>query len=121
MLARLLVLWTISVLTLVALAASDDPKLSASAPLASENLTIWLISGPDRSNGRHYLTLSEAMEQKKLIVHETGTVNQLAVENVSDDVVFIPAGSIVKGGKQDRTIGTDLICTKQDGKMPIDA
>lgn len=103
----------------------NSPQLvdgqAVETPLTSGNLTVWLITGADQSNGRTYLTLAEAMEQKKLIVHETGNVNQLTVENVSDEVVFIPAGSIVKGGKQDRTLGTDLILTKKDGKLPIDA
>jgi hypothetical protein len=95
--------------------------LRVSGPYASGNLLVWLVHGPDRTNGRAYLTLAEAMEQKKLVVHETGDVNQLAVENVSDEVVYIPAGSVVKGGRQDRTLGTDVIITRADGRMPIDA
>jgi hypothetical protein len=102
-------------------AVATDGKLSVSGPYDSGNLTVWLVEGPDTSAGRTYTTLSEALEQKKVIVHETGNVNTLAIENVSDDVVFVPAGSIVKGGRQDRTLGTDLIITKADGKMPIDA
>jgi hypothetical protein len=35
--------------------------------------------------------------------------------------VFITSGDIVKGGRQDRTIGTDLICSAKSGKMPIAA
>lgn len=95
--------------------------LTVDEPITRDNLTIWLLRGPDRSGGKTYLTLSEAMEQKKLIVHETGDVNELAVENVSDETVFIPAGSIVKGGQQDRTLGSDLIITLADGKVPIAA
>lgn len=95
--------------------------LSITGPYSSGNLAVWLVHGPDRSKGRNYLTVAEAVEQKKLIVHETGDVNQLLVENVSDDVVFIPAGSIVKGGRQDRTLGTDVIITRADGRMPIDS
>jgi hypothetical protein len=102
-------------------AVDSTQKLSVEAPITKDNLTVWLVRGPDRSGGKNYLTLSEAMVQKKLIVHETGNVNELAVENVSDQTVFIPAGSIVKGGQQDRTLGSDLIITKADGKMPIAA
>jgi hypothetical protein len=33
--------------------------------------------------------------------------------------VYIQAGEIVKGGKQDRTLGTDMIITRAMGKTPI--
>jgi hypothetical protein len=88
-------------------------------PFTHDNLTIFLISGPDQSNGRTYLTLQEALDQKKVVVHETGNVNELSVENVSNDPVFIQAGEIVKGGQQDRTLGTDMILTKAMGNTPI--
>ncbi|HMP58486.1 MAG TPA: hypothetical protein PKD86_03950, partial [Gemmatales bacterium] len=104
----------------VASVALEDGQ-TLSGPYTSGNLAVYLVHGPDRTGGRRYLTLAEAMEQNKLIVHETGDVNTLAIECVSDDIVFIPAGSVVKGGKQDRTLGSDVIITRDDGKMPIDA
>src|SRR5690242_18053111 len=78
-------------------------------PHTHDNLTIYLIHGPDRAASAKYLTLQEALEQKKVIVHETGNVNELAIENVGDADVYIQSGEIVKGGKQDRTIGSDMI------------
>jgi len=60
-----------------------DLKLSGA--YTHENLTIFLISGEDRIKGKNFLTLQEAIEQKKMIVHETENVNGLAVENVSSD------------------------------------
>lgn len=104
----------------VASVALEDGQ-TLSGPYTSGNLAVYLVHGPDRTGGQRYLTLAEAMEQNKLIVHETGDVNTLAIECVSDDIVFIPAGSVVKGGKQDRTLGSDVIITRADGKMPIDA
>lgn len=90
-----------------------------SGPYTHDNLTVFLVHGPDRLAGKKYLTLQEALEQKKVVVHETGNVNELAVENNSDVDVFIQAGDIVRGGQQDRTLGNDLILGAKSGRVPI--
>lgn len=38
-----------------------------------------------------------------------GTVNTLIAKNISSDTIFIMAGEVVKGGKQDRVIGQDVV------------
>lgn len=96
-------------------------QLQVSGPYGKENLTVFLIHGPDRLRAARYLTFQEAIDQKKLIVHETGTVSELEIENVSDEDIYIQSGDIVKGGKQDRTIATDFIASAQGGKVPIAA
>ena len=65
------------------------------------------------------LTLQDAMEQKKVVVYETGSVNELAIENLSSADVYIQSGDIVKGGRQDRVIPTDYILTSHSGRLPI--
>src|SRR6266480_212859 len=67
-----------------------------SGPYAHENLQIFLVHGPDRIKGKSWLTLAEAIDAKKVVVHETGSVNELSIENVGDDEVFVEAGEIVK-------------------------
>src|SRR5256885_13068962 len=67
-----------------------------SGPYAHENLSVFLIHGPNRSS-RKMLTFEEAMDQHKVIVYETRNVNELAIENVSNEDVFIESGDIVKG------------------------
>ncbi len=95
-------------------------KYRLSGPYTHENLTVYLIHGEDQVKDRNFLTLDEALEQKKVLVHETKTVNQLAVENVSDkDEVFIQAGDIVKGGQQDRVLAYDLVVPPKSGKVAI--
>src|SRR5438309_180220 len=42
-----------------------------SGPYTHENLTVFLIHGPSAIK-EQYLTLEEALKQKKVIVHETG-------------------------------------------------
>ena len=94
-----------------------------SGPYMFSNLTIYLIHGQDRAGASPPLTLpltlSEAMEQKKVIVHETQAVNELAIENISDEQVFIQSGDIVKGGQQDRVLALDMIIAPKSGRIPI--
>jgi hypothetical protein len=119
-------------LTLSALAIAEDNKGKAkplddpaatytfSGPYAHDNLTIFLVHGKDTLSGKPLLTLQEALEQKKVVVHETKEVNELSVDNVSPDVeIYIQAGDIVKGGQQDRIISYDLIVPPKSGKIPI--
>src|SRR5215217_9776340 len=52
-------------------------------PYQHENLTIFLIHGPDQPGAPMFTPLQEAMERNLVIVHETSDVNELAIENVS--------------------------------------
>ena len=92
-----------------------------SGPYTHDNLTVFLIHGKDKVDLSKYLTLQEAIEQKKVVVHETGDVNQLSIENVSDVPVYVQSTDIVKGGRQDRTIANDFICPPHSGTVPIAA
>jgi hypothetical protein len=110
----------LAVSTASAQPAAPADELTFSGPYTHQNLTIFLVHGKDQLAGRKFLTLQEALEQKKIVVHETKNVGELAVENVSDDVeVFIQSGDIVKGGQQDRVLGYDLIVSAKSGKVPL--
>ena len=106
--------------------AADDAKTNAtseqrlSGPFTHENLTIYLVHGADTLKG-NYLTLEEAMASKQVQVHETEDVNELAIENVGREPVFVQSGDIVKGGKQDRCIATDFTLDPKSGKVKIAA
>ena len=111
-----------SVCVLAALAASWSVRAAdyrLSGPFTHENLSVFLIHGPSQSS-RHFLTLQEALEQKKAIVYETGRVNALAIENVSgSQEIYVQSGDIVKGGQQDRTLKDDLIIPTNSGKISL--
>jgi hypothetical protein len=92
-----------------------------SEPVAHENLTIFFLFGEDQIKGKKILTLDEALKDKKVIVHETKNVNELAIENVSKEEVFVQAGDIVKGGQQDRTIAIDAIIQPKSGRVPLNS
>jgi hypothetical protein len=96
----------------------SDYKLSG--PYTHDNLTVFLVHGPDQIEGKNYLTLQEALEQHAAIVHETGNVNELSVENLSSDAdVYIQSGDIVKGGKQDRVLHYDVVLSPRSGRVPL--
>jgi hypothetical protein len=92
-----------------------------SGPYTHKNLAIFLLHGADQSRGPAPLTLQEAMKQKKVIVRETGEVNELTIQNRSNQEVFVQAGDIVKGGQQDRVLALDLIVPPRSGRIPIEA
>ena len=84
-------------------AAAPAPGWALSGPFIHQNLAVYLIHGRDVHPGTKFLTLQEALAAKQVIVHETGAVNELQLENVSSEFeVFIQAGDIVKGGRPRR-------------------
>src|SRR5262245_36873783 len=92
---------------------------TVSGPYLHKNLTSLLLRGADQRQDRRPLTLQEAMERKGFVVHETGAVNNLAIENLSDEEVFVQSCDIVKGGRQDRVLALDLIVPPKSGKVQI--
>ena len=111
-------------------------QLKLHGPVSHRNLSVYVITGtaitrrefvkdePSDSNKDpfQYTSLSEAIQQKWVTVHETGSVNQLSIENRSPDhTVVVLAGSIVKGGKQDRVLSHDLVVPPNSGKIAIDS
>lgn len=90
-------------------------------PFTHGNLSVFLIHGKDKIKGATFITLQEALVQRKVIVRETREVNELTIENISGDEVYVQSGDIVKGGKQDRMFATDLILPPRSGKVPISA
>lgn len=102
--------------------APAEPPTVLSSAHAHENLTVFVLRGPDVLESGNILTLQEALEKGLAVVHETGSVNLLEVENLSvDHELFLQSGDIVKGGKQDRIIADDMLVQAKSGKVPCPA
>ena len=99
-------------------AASSNYRFSG--PYTHGNLTVFLVHGKDLTN-KTFLTLQEALAQKKVRVYETKDVNELAIRNLSNQDIYVQAGDIVRGGDQDRMISVDFIVPPKSGRMPIAA
>ncbi|MDD5065948.1 MAG: hypothetical protein PHF84_02760 [bacterium] len=103
-------------------AASQYNEYTVTDPYTYRNLAIFLIRGRNTIKADRFITLDEAIRQKKIIVYETEEVNELSVRNLSKkDTIFIQSGDIVKGGKQDRVIRFDIIIPPRSGRIPIDS
>src|SRR5215472_4615365 len=47
------------------------PKYVLSGPFTHQNLTVFLIHGPDRLKSKKFLMLAEALEKKDFVIYET--------------------------------------------------
>ena len=93
-------------------------SFSVTGPFTHENLSIFLLRGSDAFDGNRFIPLDEALEQKCVIVHETGNVGQLEIENLSEALdLYVQAGDVVKGGRQDRTLGVDFVLPAKSGRV----
>ena len=125
----LALLITLAITALVARSASlgpqDQPTAKSSyrlsGPYTYKNLTIFLVHGKELMPGKNFLTLQEALAQKKVIVYETKDVNELAIRNLSNQDVYVQSGDVVRGGDQDRMISTDFIVPPKSRRIPIAA
>jgi hypothetical protein len=97
-------------------AAGAEPAISG--PFVHENLAIYFIHGAS-APGAVPLTLQEAMTKGTVRVVETGSVNELKIENLGDEEVFIQSGDIVKGGRQDRVLTVSFVLPRKSGEVPI--
>lgn len=100
--------------------STEQAEYSVLGPYAHENLAVYLVQSKEKTDDTKYMTLEEALEKGKVIVHETGNVGTLAIENNAENIyIFIQAGDIVRGGKQDRTIGYDYVVPPKSGKLKL--
>ena len=69
-----------------------------------------------------YMTLQEAIGKNKIKITESsnsGTVNNLVIENISKDTIIIITGDVIKGGKQDRIVSQDIVLSPSSGKKSL--
>jgi len=98
--------------------AAADPALRVSGPFVHDNLAVYFLHGAS-AGGAIPLTLQEALAKGSVQVTETGRVNELEIENRGGEEVFIQAGDIVKGGKQDRVLTVSFVLPPRSGRVPI--
>jgi hypothetical protein len=102
---------------------SLDAHKTALAPITFENLTIMPVVSSAAQAAPSYLVLDEGMKAGKVRVIETGdggSVNELVLHNRADQPLFLMAGEVIIGGKQDRIIGKDtVIPAKSRQTIPV--
>ena len=92
-----------------------------------ENLRLYPIIAKDSfklafEGISRFTSLKDALAQSKIAIQEAGgggSVNNLIVENLSSDTIILNCGEVIKGGKQDRVINTDLVLYPHSGKKTV--
>ena len=89
-------------------------------PCHSKNLIVFPLFTAGCGHGGPW-TLDEALARKALRITEKGEGNvpELLVENTSDSSIFLLAGEIVTGGKQNRVISQDLLLAPHSGPISL--
>jgi hypothetical protein len=98
--------------------ADSEPVITG--PHVHDNLAVYFVHG-ESAPGPVPLTLQEALGKGSVRVIETGEVNELKVENTGNEDVFIQAGDIVKGGKQDRVLTLSFVLPPKSGEVGLAA
>ncbi|HMI92131.1 MAG TPA: DUF6569 family protein [Polyangiales bacterium] len=103
--------------------APEVPAAHIGEPLMVENLTIFPVHGEHEAAPIALTTLDAALAKGDAVVSELsdgGEVNRLHIRNKGKRAIYVLAGTVVKGGKQDRQIGQDFVI-EQGKKVAVDA
>jgi len=110
------------------LAVSPGPEIENAlsgivigSPVAYRNLAIWPLLSREGGVGRDYLTLDYALENGLLRIEEKngGSVPEVTTVNLSSRPVFIFAGEIIAGARQDRIVRRDTLLAPCGGRMSL--
>lgn len=115
-------------------AAQDDSQLNGIRrflknchfleEISHRNLAVIPVTIPEGEMAFKILTLDEVIKSGNLIIKEvsqSGSVNSLSLQNKSDGYVFIMAGEILSGSKQDRILQQDVLLPPNSNKTIISA
>lgn len=105
----------------------DEAKLKS---FTYKNLRIYPIKAKttlkeQTKNYSRYTSLKEALDKKKISITEKegrgegAEVNTLYAQNTSNDTLFLMAGEVIQGGKQDRVIGQDVVIPPKSAKVKL--
>jgi hypothetical protein len=92
------------------------------SPIASGNLAVFPLTPKGSVDDANYLTLDEAFKAKVLAIKEMGeggSVNTLLVSNSGDKPVYVMAGELLLGGKQDRIMGQSTVIPPKAARMEV--
>jgi hypothetical protein len=102
------------------LSLGPDDNFQVGARGTFDNVTVFAITAKRQAKLPPMTTLDAAIAKGQAEVRERGAgagsyerdaprVNELVIENKGDTAIYVLAGTIVKGGNQDRQIGQDFI------------
>jgi hypothetical protein len=92
--------------------ATLSERMEMLTPIQVESLTLTpIVAKATPEKPEQLIVLDEAMKKKLVRIHEVKDedVNNLTLTNKSDQPLFLLAGEVIIGGKQDRIIGKNTI------------
>lgn len=104
----------------VSLAALMGPAISepiVSAPVSYDNLSVYFVRG--NSTGSTPLTLDQAVNNGQAKVRWNDSGDPITVENFSNRSLFIPAGTMLRGGLQDQVVGLGTLLPPHSGPITL--
>jgi hypothetical protein len=98
----------------------DQGTFEVTGPYVHENMTVFLLHSNEQDD-REFITLDQGLKDGVVKVSEQNQaqVNQLEINNESDQYLFLQEGDRVVGGQQDRIIITSLVIPPKSGNMPL--
>lgn len=90
-------------------------------PITAGNLIVVPVRVRYSGEFHNILAMEEAINSNILKIIESGSVNQLYLENDSDRWVFLMGGEILKGGKQNRILQHDVLLSPWSGRINVGA
>jgi hypothetical protein len=80
-------------------------------PTVHEHLAIYPVFRKVAFDIEDYLTLDEAQKAKVIVIteRESGSVPVVVIRNIGSKPIYIMAGEIIIGGKQDRMVSHDVL------------
>lgn len=96
-------------------------NISIGKPYHYKNLTIFPVIRKKTMEFSNLVSLDEALDKKYLEVSEAGEGNvpEVEVRNTSKFYVFMMAGEILVGGKQDRMVKDDILLKPKSEKVKV--
>ncbi len=104
-------------LATLTVSAMSQTVPAVSAPVTYENLAVYFVRG-NGSGGAAPLTLDQAVTSGQAKVRWRDG-NPITVENLSDLGVFVPFGTLLKGGLQDQVTSASLFLPPHSGPIPL--
>jgi hypothetical protein len=97
-------------------------QLRVSGPFTHKNMEVfYLYQGDASGKETDYMTLQEASKAGLVTISERddATVRQLVITYLGDKPLFIIAGELISGGKQDRTMQHSLVVPPKTRDAPL--
>lgn len=105
-----------------AAAPEGDPfaGLTVTGPHEHGGVAVFLLHAKTQ-DPREFLTLDESLKAGTVTVTEKQheSVQELVIDNRSDQPLFLQEGDRLRGGNQDRTVHTTMVIPPRSGPMPI--